>query len=258
MTALRVVAVDDEPLALRRLELLLQRIEDVELVGIARSGDEGLELISATRPDVVLLDVEMPGLSGFDVVDALGPPTVPLVVFVTAFDNFAARAFDVSAVDFVVKPVEIGRLGEALARARLSLAAANAESRVAELRLIVDALRQQAGLDTDGEIWVERRGELIPVRIADIDWVEAERDYVRLHLLGTSYLMRDTMSGLERRLDPQQFVRVRRSALVRRSRIVSIRKPGYGDVRIQLTSGAEMRVGRTYISQIRALIAMKL
>ena len=256
---LRVLAVDDEALALRRLEILLARIPEVELVGTAESGPEALEKVSSLRPDVLLLDIRMAGLDGFDVVEKLDGPFVPLVVFVTAFDHFASRAFEISAVDYIVKPVELDRLRSALRKAHRSLAADDAEARVAELRGVVAALRAEArpaeGKRFETELWAERRGEYVRIRVTELDWVEAERDYVRLHVGGQSYLLRETIGAMEGRLDPAVFIRVRRSALVQRDRIASIRRQGYGDFRIALTTGGEVRVGRTYVRQVRTLIA---
>ena len=256
---LRVFAVDDEPLALRRVELLLERIPDAELVGTARSGREAIAAVRTLAPDVLLLDIRMAGLDGFDVVEALTGPKVPLVVFVTAYDHFAVRAFEISAVDYIVKPIEFERLGEALARARRSLEAADATARANELRDAIALLRGQAPAASarryETQIWTERRNRFVPVKVDDIDWIEAERDYVRLHVGDESYLLRETIGAMEARLDPEQYARVRRSALVRRDRIQAIRRAGYGDYRIQLNSGSEVRVGRTYVKGIRALIA---
>ena len=256
---LRVLAVDDEQLALRRLELLLARLSGVELVGTARSGREALDQMAELRPDVMLLDIKMADLDGFDVVEGLKGPFVPLVIFVTAFDHFAARAFEVSAIDYVVKPVDLERLRAALDRARRSLLALDAETRVAELQDILAALRAESAPRAtkryESEIWAERRGEYVRVLVADLDWIEAERDYVHLHVGGSSYLLRETIGGMEERLDPDAFIRVRRSALVRRGRIAAIRRRGYGDFRIQLSTGQEVRVGTTYLKQVRALIA---
>ena len=254
---LRVYAVDDEPLALRRVELLLGRIAAVELVGTARNGREAIEAVRALAPDVLLLDIRMAGLDGFDVVEALTGPKVPLVIFVTAFDQFAVRAFEISAVDYIVKPVELERLRAALTRARRNLEAADATARGDELRQAIAMLRGQAPAAPryETQIWTERRNRFVPVKVADIDWVEAERDYVRLHVAGESYLLRETIGAMEARLDPEQYVRVRRSALVRRERIQAIRRAGYGDYRVQLSSGGEVRVGRTYVKGMRALIA---
>lgn len=257
--AVRIFAVDDEPLALRRIELLLGRIPGVELVGKALSGANALEAIDQLRPDVLLVDIKMAGLTGFDVVERLAGPHVPLVIFVTAFDKFASKAFEVGAVDYVLKPVEFERLSGAVDRARRSLSAIDAEDRLAELKEVVAALREQSGAGDskryETEIWAERRNEFVRIRVDDLEWVAAERDYVRLHAAGQSYLLRDTLSSLEARLDPDVFIRVRRSALVRTDRVTGIRKAGYGDFRVTLMDGSEIRVGRTYVARIRKLIA---
>ena len=255
----RVLAVDDEPLALRRIELLVMRIAGVELVGKAGSAVEGFERIAELQPDVVLVDIKMGGLSGFDMVERITGPLVPLVIFVTAFDEFATKAFEVGAVDYVLKPVDLPRLTAALDRARRSLSIVDAEARLAELREVVAALRAQAHMREakryETEIWAERRNEFVRVEVADLDWIAAERDYVRLHARGQTYLLRETISNLETRLDPQAFMRVRRSALVRIDRVTGIRKAGYGDFRVALADGSEIRVGRTYVSRIRRLIS---
>lgn len=259
---LRIIAVDDEPLALRRVELLLARIPKVELIGKALNGPDGLVLIEDLRPDILLLDIKMAGVTGFDLVERLSSGYAPRVIFVTAFDGFATKAFEVGAIDYVLKPVELDRLTAAIDRARRALAAMDAEERLAELRQVVSALREQTqDVETkryETEIWAERRSEFVRVRIADLDWVAAERDYVRLHAHGNSYLLRETISNLGARLNPEQFIRVRRSALVQIDRVTGIRKAGYGDFRVMLTDGSEIRVGRTYVQQIRSLISPRL
>lgn len=252
---LRILAVDDEQLALRRVELLLRRLPDTELVGQARSGAEALEAIARLRPDVVLLDIRMGDISGLEVAEALTGPDAPLVIFVTAFDAFAAQAFDLSALDYVVKPVDFGRLRRALERARARMEAQEARIQAAELRGVLAALRADRGPGAPpNELWVQRRGEYLRVCVDDINWVEAERDYVHLHARGERYLMRQTLTGIQARLGARRFVRIRRSALVRADGVSAIRKAGYGDVRIKLTSGDELRVGRTYVTKIRALL----
>jgi len=256
---LKILAVDDEPLALKRVQLLLARVPGTELVGTSSSVPEALLAIDAHRPDVVLLDIKMAGQTGFDLVDNFSGTYVPQVIFVTAFDEFATRAFEVGAVDYVLKPVELTRFTAAIEKARKALAVQDAEERLEELRHVVAALRAQARTSEakryETEIWAERRNEFVRISISDLDWVEAERDYVRLHAAGQSYLLRDTISAVQGRLDPDLFIRVRRSALVRIDRVTGIRKAGYGDFRIRLASGNEVRVGRTYVKHIRSLIA---
>ncbi|MBO9671136.1 MAG: response regulator transcription factor [Sphingobium sp.] len=257
MNTLRVLCADDEALALRRLQLLLARIPSVDIVGTARNGPETLADVARLKPDILLLDIRMGQMSGLEVAETLiASAAPPHIIFVTAFDEFALRAFDLSAVDYLVKPVELGRLEQALTKARAALEAADAVSRAAELEAIIAALREtrrpMASRRYATEFWAQRLGELVCVRVEDIDWIEAERDYVHLHVGERSYLLRETISGLESRLDPASFLRIRRSALVRSERVGSIRRAGYGDYRVLLHTGVQLRVGRTYLKPFRA------
>jgi DNA-binding LytR/AlgR family response regulator len=253
---LRVLAVDDEQLALRRIELLLRRMPDAELVGTARSGPEAIGLVQTLAPDVLLLDIRMAGMSGLDVAATMQRETSPVVIFVTAFDRFAAAAFDLSVTDYVVKPVEAERLHRALDRARRHLEAMEKDSRVRELHTIVSDLRaeQNDASSPDKALWVQQRGEFVRLAIDDIDWVEAERDYMRLHSGAQSYLVRHTLARLQQRLGADRFLRIHRSALVRSDGVVSIRKAAYGDIRLKLCTGQELRVGRSHFAQFRALL----
>lgn len=260
MPPLRVLAVDDEELALRRIELALAQMPDAILVGRAFSGAEGAELVAALRPDVVLLDVEMANLGGFEMLEHLRQTDAPLVIFVTAFEAYAARAFRVRAIDYVLKPVDFTRLQEALQRARHTLHLTAAERQAAELRNVVTALqREREPVDPrfTREFWADRRGELVRVHVHQVEWLEAEGDYVRLHADTGSFLIRGPLGDIEAGLDPRSFVRVRRSALVRIDRIRAIRQKQYGDCRIVLTSGAEVRVGKTYLPVVRELSARR-
>lgn len=258
---LRILLVDDELLALRRLELLLRRMPEAELIGTARTGHDALARIADLKPDAILLDIRMAGMNGLDVAAALDGPDAPLVIFVTAFDEFAARAFELSALDYVVKPVEFGRLREAIVRAAARLEMSDARLQLAELREIVASLRaERAPSPAAGgrDIWVQRRGQFVRLALGDVEWAEAERDYVRLHAGAESYLIRSTLTALQARLGEASFVRIRRSAIVRADRVQSIRKAGYGDVRVRLISGQELRVGRTYLRQVRALLSAQI
>lgn len=256
---LRIFAVDDEALAHRRLELLIQRIPEVELVGQAYDVAEAKSLIEKLRPDVLLLDIKLAEATGFDLLESLDGSHVPIVVFVTAFDRFAATAFEVGAADFVLKPVALDRLSAALERARRALFALDAEERLSELNRVVEALRSQTEEEAFGryetEIWAERRNEFVRISVEELDWVAAERDYVRLHARGQSYLLRETLSAIQARLDPAMYLRVRRSALVRVDRVTGIRKAGNGHFRVMLADGSAIRVGRTYVRQVRRLVA---
>ena len=253
---LRVLIVDDEPLARRRLEILLREQPDVELVGAAADGIAARKMIAERGPDVVLLDIKMPGLTGLEVLDALGPEA-PIVIFVTAFDRFALDAFDRAAFDYLLKPVEPARLAASLARARETLAERAAAERVGELEEILRNLRSgpspnSAAGDFDREIWIQERGGRTSVPVAAIDWVAAERDYVRIHTHARSFLIRQSIGALAERLDPAVFVRVHRSSLVRRDRIVRIRHAG-GRGAVILATGVEIAVSRRHMGALKAM-----
>jgi DNA-binding LytR/AlgR family response regulator len=261
MKPLRVLAVDDEALALRRIEMALSQIPHVDLAGTARGGREGLQMAHALRPDVLLLDISMPGFGGFDLIEGLDGDHVPLIIFVTAYNEHAIRAFQVSAVDYLLKPLEFDRLTQALEKARTTLRLIDAEERAAELKDLLSALRTARPQDDEPrfetELWVPRGSGFERVHVADINWVEAERDYIHIHARSQSWMLRETMTGMEARLDPSLFTRVHRSALVRNDRIASIDRPGYGKLRLRLTTGEEVPVGSTYVKRIRTLLSAR-
>jgi len=256
MSGLRVLVVDDEPLARRRLEILLRDHEDVELVGAASDGLAARRMIGELKPQVVLLDIKMPGLTGLEVLDALGE-AAPIVIFVTAFDRFALDAFERAAFDYLLKPVEPARLAASLIRAREALAERAAAERAEELEEVLRNLRSgpapaAAPSAFDREIWIQERGGRISLPVAAIDWVGAERDYVRIHAGARSFLVRQSISALAARLDPKVFVRVHRSALVRAERIVRVRHAG-GRGAVILSTGAEVAVSRRHMGALKAL-----
>jgi len=258
MKLLRILAVDDEVLAIDRLKMWLDDIPDVALVGVAHGGQEGLRLTGALRPDLLLLDINMPGVSGFEMLDALEPAELPLVIFTTAYDEHAVRAFRANAVDYLLKPVEPERLVEALDKARTTLRLMDADQRASRLRMLLKDLQGNAG-DCDEpeyevELWVPKANKFERVQIADIDWIEAERDYVNLHSRSRSWLLRETLAKIQIRLNPNLFMRVHRSALVRRDRIISIRRTGSGRLFLILRGGAEVPVGAKYAKQVRDLL----
>ena len=257
MTALRVIAIDDEPLALRRLEWCLQDVPDVALVGKTANPQRGLELIRSLAPDVVLLDVEMPELSCFELIDALGGSgegAMPEIVFVTAFDHFAVKAFSVSAVDYLLKPVERSRLIEALERARMRRELRDAQARVQELREIIDNLRMDRRGGTqkkyETELWIREGDARVRVPVDMIERLEADGDYVRLHIGQRVRLMRARLGDLADRLDPQKFVRVHRSEIVRHDLIAAIRRHDSGRTFAVLSGGREVPVSRRYVSRV--------
>ncbi|MDB5422676.1 MAG: lytR [Phenylobacterium sp.] len=256
---LRVLIVDDEPLARRRLDILLKAIPDVEVAGAAPDGLAARRMIGELRPDVMLLDIKMPGLNGFELLDALPAGTAPIVIFVTAFDRFAVEAFKRAAFDYLLKPVEPERLRAAIARAREALATQAASERVRELEEIIGNLRQgpdRAAPRFDREVWVQDRNDRLSLPVAAIDWVGAERDYVRIHTGGRSYLVRQALGGLGARLDPAAFQRIHRSSLVKLDRIVRLRSVG-GKSSVVLSTGAELAVSRRCVAKLKAMIGAR-
>jgi len=237
---LTTLIVDDEPLAIERLQILCARIAEVSLVGTATDGAAALRLIKALKPDLVLLDIQMAGMNGIALAQALeGRQPCPALIFVTAFDQFAVAAFDVAAVDYLLKPVEAKRLERAIARIRTS----------------VNTTRESASGAPAWtmEFWVPHLTEIIRVPVQDIDLIAAERDYMRLHVGSRSFLLHQTITELERRLDPAEFVRLHRSTLARRDRIVAFKHNGSGGWEAQLRDGRWLRVGRTYLANARAM-----
>jgi two-component system, LytTR family, response regulator AlgR len=235
---LRTLVVDDEPLAVERMQVLCAALGDVELVGAASDGVAALRLIEALTPDLILLDISMPGLAGLAVASVLEAHAArSAVVFCTAFDQFAVSAFDVAASDYLLKPVQLERLAKAVARVRES---ASAAARTTSSRWVE-------------ELWVPHRSDVVRVPVAEIDRIEAERDYMRLHLRTRSYLIHQTLGDLERKLDPTRFLRLHRSAIVRRAVITRLRHDGLGAWRAVLTDGTEVRIGRTYLAAAKAM-----
>lgn len=239
---LRTLIVDDEPLAIERLQILCARLPGIALVGTAADGAAALRLIEALAPDLVLLDIAMPGMSGMDVAQAVaGQSPLPAVVFVTAFDQFAVAAFDTAAVDYLLKPVAPERLLRAVERV--------AERRAAPAATAQDGEPRPAYAQ---DFWVPSRGGLVRLAAAGIERVEAERDYMRLHAGGRSWLIHTTIGALEQRLDPALFIRLHRSAIVRRDLIRRLSHDGLGHWAAKLADGTEVRIGRTYLARVRA------
>lgn len=257
MTPLRVLAIDDEPLALQRLAWCVDALPWADLVGTARDAVRGAEMINDLAPDVVLLDIEMPETSGLDLVERWAGPAAPQFVFVTAFDHFAAQAFDAHAADFVLKPVEFDRLQRALERARERLHLIDCGHRVAELKEIVASLRTARRTEPDQRyetaLWVRDRDRRLRVPVDVIDYIAAEGDYARLYAAKASHLLRASMADLAKRLDPRQFMRVHRSTIVRQDLIAGMRGRARRQ-RLILKTGAELQIGKSYLGDVmRAL-----
>lgn len=242
---LRTLIVDDEPLAVERMQVICARLDGLSVVGTASDGAAALRLIGALGPDLVLLDMTMPEMDGLAVARALaGQANSPALVFVTAHDSFAVEAFDLDAVDYVLKPVAPERLERAIGRALARrLAAPGADG----------AITTRASSTWIGEFWVPHRSELLRIAAGDVDRIDAERDYVRLHVGGRSYLLLHTVTSLEERLDPAMFIRLHRSTILRRDRITGLRHDGLGVWSAELADGSAVRIGRTYLTRAKAM-----
>lgn len=240
---LRTLIVDDEPLAVERMQILCASIPEVQLIGTASDGDAALRLIEALTPDLVLLDIAMPQRDGLSVAAALAAAAHrPAVIFCTAFEQHAVAAFDVAAVDYVLKPVGAERLALAIARAVDRASQARHEPRAASSRWIE-------------EFWVPHRSEMIRIGAGEVERIDAERDYMRLSVGGRGYLVHQTIGELERRLDPDRFVRLHRSTIVRKDRIAKLRHDGLGVWHAELIDGAAVRIGRTYQAAAKSIMA---
>ena len=242
---LKVLIADDEPLAAERLQLLLGRTPGVDLVGTASDGEAAVRLAEGLGPDVMLLDIAMPGMDGIDVARALADRRpCPAVVFVTAFDQFAVAAFEVAAVDYLMKPIEPGRLAEAIDRARIHL-------RHREIEGDIDRPAEPSShLE---EFWASDRTGLVRIAASDVDRISAERDYMRLHVGARSWLIHHSMASLEDQLDPSLFVRLHRSAIVRRDFIRGFSRNPSGRWVALLADQAEQPVGRLYSDRVKAI-----
>ncbi len=241
MSMLHVLLVDDEPLALRRLETLFGDIDDAEVVGTASTGEEAEARIAKLRPDLVMLDISMPQKSGIRVAADLVADPRPEIIFVTAFEQYAPDAFEVDAADYLLKPVRFDRLRQAVERARRRRAMRDAADRIANAPP-TDA-REEA-------IWVQVASGNLRLPVAQIEWVEAARDYVLLHTATRSYIHRISMTALEQLLDPAQIMRVHRSTFIRPALVKAVQRLGKGLIALEMQDGAVVQVGPSYVRAV--------
>jgi DNA-binding LytR/AlgR family response regulator len=235
---LRTLLVDDEPLALERLQVFFRDIAGVEVVGTARDGREAAEAIERLKPDLALLDIQMPEQNGLRVAATLPPEDRPEIIFVTAFEQYAPDAFEVEATDYLLKPVRFDRLWQAVERAK----------RRRHMRALAgrtEAAAPAAESREDG-LWVPTRAGAVFVPVETIDWIEAQRDYVMLHTATRSHILRISMRALEEKLDPGQLMRVHRSAFARPGNVVEVQRLGRTINALVLRDGAIVQVGPNY------------
>lgn len=266
---IRALIVDDEPLARRGLELRLAQAEGVEIVGQCGDGASAIAAVHRLQPDVMFLDVQMPGADGFDTLRAIPASAMPLVVFVTAYDHFALRAFEAAAIDYLLKPVDDERLYQALDRVRHELAQRASGTHCAQLLRLLGELDGRgpltleqaldpayaAQLRRDNRLVVREGGRIVRVDLDSLRWIDAAGDYMCLHTDGETLVLRATMSELERQLDPRRFARIHRSTIVNLRRVVEMRPHTNGESFLRLDCGQELKLSRSYRDKLALLMA---
>ncbi len=256
MQRIKTLVVDDEPLAREGITTLLQAASDFQVIGLCANGEEAIEAIDAKRPDVVFLDVQMPEIDGFQVLESLDPKRMPTVIFVTAYDQYALRAFDIHAVDYLLKPVDVERFEQALERTRKRLESKRTNGTDKHLKSLLEELKSR---DQKLErLVVKTGGKIFFLRTEEIDWIEAAGDYVKIHINTTEHIIRERITELEAKLDPSRFLRIHRSTIVNIDRIKEMQPMFYGDYVVILRNGTQLNLSRTYREKISKLMKSSL
>ena len=249
MNKIRAMVVDDEAMARERVVSLLRQEQDIELIGECSDGQQAVNAITSQQPDLVFLDVQMPAVDGFRVIEQVGPEKMPAVVFVTAYDEYAVRAFEVHALDYLLKPFGRERFQQTLQHARTHVERRRAGDLGKRLMALVQDIKPEPQkLD---RLVVKSGGRVFFLRTEDIVWIEATSNYVRLHLGEDSHLFRETMNGIEARLDPQRFVRIHRSRIVNSDRIKELQPWFNGEYVVVLQNGTRLTLSRGYREKLQ-------
>jgi two-component system LytT family response regulator len=252
----RIIIADDEPLARERLRMLVSGEEDLEIIAECQNGTDAIEQIQRLKPDLVFLDVQMPGATGFEVIRAVGADRMPLVVFVTAFDTYALRAFEVRALDYLLKPFDRERFQQALTRARQQLARpTNGDLERRLLELVQDLKPAAPRVE---RFVVKSGGRVFFVRTDEIDWIEAAGNYVKLHVGNDTHLLRETMNALEAQLSPETFYRIHRCHIVNIERVKELQPWFNGEYVVFLKSGTRLTLSRGYREKLQERIGRTL
>jgi two-component system, LytTR family, response regulator len=255
--SIRALVVDDEPLARQRIEDLLTKEEDIELAGSAADGYEAVEMIGEVEPDLVFLDIQMPGMTGLEVIAEIGPEGMPATIFVTAYDQYALKAFEIAALDYLVKPFDDERFALALQRARATIERRDAGERAVRLLRLLETRQVRARDSTFlAKIPVESRGQVKVVPVESIDYITADGPYAELHIGPASYAIRERMHTLAEKLDPGRFFRIHRSAIVAVDRIDAFLKRPGGDYAVRLKDATELSVSRAKREELERILGM--
>jgi two-component system, LytTR family, response regulator len=253
MTKIRTLIVDDEPVARARVLLLLGEEPDIEVVGECDRAPQAVSVIAETSPDLMFLDVQMPEMDGFSVVQEIGPERMPAVVFVTAHDQYAIRAFEINAIDYLLKPVTVERFAQSIERAKARLRTSEPHQESRQILSLLETIASPPRYLK--RMAVQSAGKTCFIGVEDVDWIRAAENYVELHVAQASHLLHVTMNTLEKSLDPETFVRIHRSLIVNLRRVKEIQPMSHGDYVLLLESGLRLQSGRTYHERIKALMA---
>lgn len=249
---IRAVIVDDEPLARDRVRMLLAGVEDIAVVGEFGDGRSAANGIRELCPDLLFLDVQMPEVDGFGVLHLVGAEQMPVTVFVTAYDQYALKAFDVSAVDYLLKPFDRERFLRALARARKQIPSADSQARLLSL---LQHVAKNAFME---RLVIKSAGRISFLKTDEVDWIEAAGNYVRLHVAREPHMLRETMSAIEGKLDPGKFVRIHRGAVVNLERIKELQPLFHGDHQVTLRDGSRLTLSRSYRENLERVLGRSL
>lgn len=252
---IRALIVDDEPIARRGIRAFLRNAPDVEIIGECANGQEALHAIEERQPDLVFLDVQMPLLDGFGVIENLEVEKTPAIVFVTAFDEHAIRAFEINALDYLLKPVDGERFQKTLERVRRQIKDSNAEDLDRKLSALLNSLESKPPPATVLErVVLKEQGRIRFLNVNEIDWISSEGNYVKLHARDKTHLLRETMDAMERKLDPRKFLRLRRSIIARVEQIKELQQLFNGEYAVLLKDGTELVSSRRYRQNLDALL----
>ena len=251
-TPIRALVVDDEPLARAMIREMLESDSEVEIVGECANGREAVEAIKSSTPDIVFLDIQMPEIGGFEVLESLDPAAHPYVIFVTAYDQYAVRAFEVHALDYLLKPFDRERFEVAWQRAKLQIKLDRTSRRDQDIIALLEELK--AGPRYLERLVIKNGGRVFFLHVQDVHCIEAEGNYVRVYDNQKGYLLRETISSLEEQLDPKQFLRIHRSAIVKIDRIKEMQPWFHGEYRIIMENGKQLALSRNYRSNLQEAV----
>jgi len=250
---IQALIIDDEPLAREKVRGFLEKESDIQILTECRDGREALEAIEEHKPDLIFLDVQMPEMDGFEVLANVEAESMPTVIFTTAFDQYALKAFDVHAVDYLLKPFDRERFQQALSRARGEVERRQIGDMRGHLQALLDHVAERRPKPPQ-RLVIKSSGRVVFLKVDDIDWVDAAGNYVKLHAGGESHLLRETMSRLEERLDANKFIRIHRSTIVNIECIKELQQQFHGDYLVVLKSGQRLTLSRSYREKIQQML----